>query len=235
MRDELVSVREACLDVFRFEPRITGEDRVGCVAGGQHPKHVLDGQPMAANDWLSGEDRRIHCDPRQECLLVHAESIDPSRLGPVPTSRSPAGSNGTRGLIGEEGVSRALRVFPDSGRQAILSSFPAPAGGERCLPLPGRRGQAEADDLSRELVDVIARTFVPQAGSHDVNQPGGRINRRDQAVSLANHPKASMAHEVFPERLSLLLRITLQTSGRVEELLPYSSGAKLGQSRILVL
>lgn len=103
---------------------------------------------------------------------------------------------------GEEGVSRALRVFPDSGRQAILSSLPAPTGGGRCLLLLGRRGQAEPDDLSRELVDVIVRTFAP-AGSHDVNQPGGRINRINQAVSLANHPKASKAHEVFPERLSL--------------------------------
>ncbi len=59
------------------------------------------------------------------------------------------------------------------------------------------------------------RTFAPEAGSHDVNHPGGRINRRDQAVSPANHPKASKAHEVFPERLSLPFRITLQTFGPI--------------------
>jgi hypothetical protein len=44
VRDESMGVSETGLDVLPFEPRITGENRLRRVSGGQHAENVLDGQ-----------------------------------------------------------------------------------------------------------------------------------------------------------------------------------------------
>jgi hypothetical protein len=81
-----MSVCEAGLDVFWFEPGVPFEYGFRRITGGEHPKHVFDGQPPAADDRLPGENRRVYRNSFEKRLFVHAESIDPATPSAVPVS-----------------------------------------------------------------------------------------------------------------------------------------------------
>ena len=53
MTDDTSSIEKAGADVFRLEPRVALENDLGSVAGGQHPKDMLHGEAMPADDWLA--------------------------------------------------------------------------------------------------------------------------------------------------------------------------------------
>lgn len=73
----------------------------------------------------------------------------------------------------------------------------------------GRRSEAEADQLLRELIDVIARAFATKSRGHNVDQSCFGIDRKDQSVPLTYHAEASKAHEPLAEGFPLLLGIRL--------------------------
>lgn len=83
---EAPGINETRANILRFQPWVAGENRVGRVPGGEHPKDVLDGQSPVADDRLAGEDRRIDGNPVQygvfgvRATRVHDQSDLPGRV-----------------------------------------------------------------------------------------------------------------------------------------------------------
>src|SRR5438128_5828944 len=71
MSHESPRVHEARPDVLRLEPRIAAQDRIGAVAGREHPEDVLDREAPSPHDRLSPEYVRVDRDPLQKHVLVH--------------------------------------------------------------------------------------------------------------------------------------------------------------------
>jgi hypothetical protein len=78
MTDETVGIRETGLDIFRFQPGVAAEDRIGGVSGSQHAKHMFDGQATTSDNGLTTENLRIHGDSLEKELLIHSGP----RVGP---------------------------------------------------------------------------------------------------------------------------------------------------------
>lgn len=68
--DHTSCIDEARANIIWFEPRVALEDRLRCVARCQHPKHMLNGESMPADDWLAGEDGRVRCDAPEERVFT---------------------------------------------------------------------------------------------------------------------------------------------------------------------
>ena len=57
--DEASGVDQARANVVRFQPGVALQHELRRVAGGQHAKHMLDGEPAVSDDRLAAEDGRV--------------------------------------------------------------------------------------------------------------------------------------------------------------------------------
>src|SRR2546425_7612347 len=89
MSHESPRVHEARPDVLGFEPRIAAQDRIGAVAGREHPEDVLDREAPSPHDRLSPEYVGVDRDPLQKRVLVHRRR-GYSRTGEDASGRAPS-------------------------------------------------------------------------------------------------------------------------------------------------
>jgi hypothetical protein len=66
-----VCIGQARLNVGRFQKRIFLEEPLRRIPGGQHPEHMIDCHPHAADDRLSAKDCRVHCDALEQFISNH--------------------------------------------------------------------------------------------------------------------------------------------------------------------
>ena len=80
MGNDPARIHEAGTNVFGLKPSVALENRFGTVAGGEHPKHVLDGEPAPADDRFAAKDLRVRRDSLQETILCFGHDVLPATI-----------------------------------------------------------------------------------------------------------------------------------------------------------
>jgi hypothetical protein len=72
--DKPPSKHETGTDILRLEPRIVSQNYRRVITGRQHSKHVLHGEPPAANNGLATEHVWMRDDPIEQLPFIHQEN-----------------------------------------------------------------------------------------------------------------------------------------------------------------
>src|SRR5207248_1755479 len=79
VRDQAVRVDQTGADVVGLQPWVAGQNRLGQIAGGEHPEDVFDGQPPATDHRLPTEDLWVDGDACKKIIFALSRHRQPPR------------------------------------------------------------------------------------------------------------------------------------------------------------
>ena len=74
MSNNPVCIEKTCLNIFRLQPRIPFQKRLGCIPCSKHAQYMLNSETASPNNWLATKNFWIDCNSIEKFLFIHFET-----------------------------------------------------------------------------------------------------------------------------------------------------------------